>query len=225
MSQEKFARDIAAGRAIEFDFPVINEGIQSMLHQISDALLDHYQRMDLKEILYSMLKELIINGVKANMKHYYFSQSNIDSNSPESLARGYELLKEKLQESELNQFESIAQENGLQIHVSILHSQQRIITLVENNTPMTRFEDKRIREKFNKALHYDSIAEFYMENADDFEGSGLGITMIVLMLKGNGIDPHAFTVNTQDDRSTVAKVELPLVAEYVIARNRTDGDG
>jgi hypothetical protein len=211
--------DIANGVDIHFEFPVLSVGMQDALHFVLNALLEKYGREDLHETLYSALKEMVINGVKANMKHHFFLQSGYSLDSPEDLLKGYAELKEKLNERELDRFEGLAREHKLRIQLSILHSQERIITLVENNTPMMPVEDQRIREKFSKALGYDSIVEYYMDNADDIEGSGLGITMIVLMLKANSIDPHAFTVNTSNSSSTVARIEVPLARASEISRN------
>ena len=209
---------INSGQPLEIDFPIINESIQNALHFTIDSLLTKYKKLDLREVLYSSLKELVINGVKANMKHYFFKEANINIKSRKSLMEGYKLLREKLNVKELAKFEVIAKENDLEIHVTMLHSKQRIILLVENNTPLSKYEDERIRNKFDNALKYDSLADFFIEAGDDFEGSGLGITMIVLMLKGRGIDPHAFTIDTQDEQSTVAKIEFPLKAGVSLIR-------
>jgi len=219
LNEKQVIESIKNGKPVELTFPVINNTIQEAFHFIFTNLLEHYDRVDLMEVMYSTFKELVINGIKANIKHYYFKEQQIDMDSQESVQKGYSLLKEKLNDVELYKFEEIAQHNNLELKISILHSFERIITLVENNTPMSAMEDKRIRDKFSKALKYDNIAEFYMDYADDIEGSGLGITMIVLMLKGQGIDPHAFTINTQNKKSTIAKIEFPLNDNYTINRN------
>ena len=213
---------IASGEDISFDFPVLNVTIQEALHFVLDALLEKYQKTDLHEALYSSLKEMIINGVKANMKHHFFNEAGYSAESPEDMAKGYTELQNKLNERELERFEGLARQHKLRIQLSILHSPERIIALVENNTPMMPVEDERIREKFTAALGYDSIAEFYMDNADDIEGSGLGITMIVLMLKANNIDPHAFTIDTSKNQSTIAKIDIPLSSKTDITRNLPD---
>ena len=44
-------------------------------------------------------------------------------------------------------------------------------------------EDKRIRGKFAKGSQYDNIAEFYMDTMDNAEGAGLGITLILMLIK------------------------------------------
>jgi hypothetical protein len=218
LDERKISECIRKGRAIEIDFPMMNISIQQALHYILDALLLRYKRVDLKECIYSSIKELIINGIKANIKHTIFREEGIDPNDPESLRQGLLLLKEQMNDRNLNDFEKKAVENNLNIHVSILHSRQRIITLVENNTPLTPLENRRIREKFNAAQKYDSIADYYLNNQDDSEGEGIGITMIVLMLKGNHIDPHAFTIDLKKKDTTRAKIEFPMEIPPVLSR-------
>ncbi len=217
--KNKILKEIHKGEPVELVFPVINQSIQDVLHEVIDELLKKYNQEELTDAFYSSIKELIINGIKANVKHYYFLKKQISADSETELREGFEKIRHLMDEKGLEEFESIAKAEGLHINLSILHSSERILAIVENSSPLSEYEDKRIREKFNKALKYDSIVDYYMENADDTEGSGLGITMIVLMLKGNGIDPHAFTVDSKHPNSTIAKIEFPLT-EPDILRNQ-----
>lgn len=207
---------IRQGKEIEITFPVINRSIQQMIHIFLEELLEYYQRHDLMETLYSILKELIINGVKANMKHHYFPEDEVRQMSEED----HLCMKALLNEQELARFEEEARRTGHGIILTTRHSPERLLFLITNTSPITEDEDGRIRKKFQTALEYDSIAEYYLDHADDIEGSGLGITMIVLMLKANNIDPHAFTVNTADRKQTVAKLEFPLQEGYTLERDK-----
>lgn len=215
---EKLKELINNGQGIKITFPTINRNIEDSLKIILNELLAFYKRSDFMELMYSTLKELFINGVKANMKHYYFNEMAIDLSNPDHVKKGYEALKEKLNEKNLIIFDEIARAANLNIILTLHHSKDRLLALVENNSPMNSNEDERIRDKFQKALKYESIADYYMECGDDTEGTGLGISMIVLLLKGCGIDPHAFTISSKDS-TTVAKIEVPLHPGYVISRN------
>ncbi len=217
--QKTMLQNIEQGQPVELIFPVINQSIQSVIHTVIDALLEKYNKAELTDAFYSSIKEMIINGIKANVKHYYFLKNNIQADSEEDLKKGFEQIRYLMDEKGLEEFESIARKHNLHINVSILHNEERIMVIVENSSPLSEYEDLRIRDKFNKALRYDSIVDYYMENADDTEGSGLGITMIVLMLKGYGIDPHAFTVDSKNRKSTIAKIEFPI-SEPNILRNQ-----
>ncbi|OHD55032.1 MAG: hypothetical protein A2Y33_14585 [Spirochaetes bacterium GWF1_51_8] len=209
MKPTDIAERIDRGENVTFDLCVMDFEIQQYVHTLVQALIKTYTRPDLEEFIYSTLKEMIINGVKANLKHYLFRAKNIDD-AAEARGIGFDELKRLLDENELERFKEIAEIEGLKVHLTVMHSTERIMFLVENNTPMTQNERRRVREKFDCALQYDNIFEYYMGHADDMEGSGLGITMIVLMLKGIGVDPHSFSIHVQGRTSTVAKIQLPL---------------
>jgi hypothetical protein len=207
------------GKALEIVFPILNTPLQDSIHFVVDTILHHYGRVDMKECIYTSLKELVINGIKANIKHVIFKQHRINQENEKSFNRGLDLLKDLMNEKNIGDLEKIAIDKNLHIKLNILHSTDRIILIVENNTPMTANEEKRVREKFEAALKYESIADYYMNNLDDSEGQGIGITMIVLMLKGNQIDPHAFTFDMKKSNSTRAKIEFPIKDPPVISRN------
>ncbi|MFC1504535.1 hypothetical protein ACFL6D_03875, partial [Spirochaetota bacterium] len=186
---------------------------------VIDKLLEQYNRIDLKECIYSTMKELIINGIKANIKHTIFKEKHINHNSEKSLSKGLVSLKKLLEEKNLHELEKKAIENNLFIKLTIVHSPNRIISFIENNTEMTQKEDMRIREKFITALEYDNLADYYLNHVDEVEGMGLGITMIVLLLKGSNIDPHSFTIQTDRENITTAKIVFPISNDYVLERN------
>jgi hypothetical protein len=219
VSDSNIDKIIDTGKPIDIDLHICTDEDKNHLFLLLSKVLEKYGKIDLVEAIHSSLIELVINGVKANMKHYYFNAAKIDPKSEESLRKGYKLLKEKLNIIELKKFKPIAKKEMLKIHISIIHSIKKLLIFVENNTPLTNFEDRRIREKFGKALAYDSIADFYMDAGDDIEGSGLGITMIVLMLKGQDIDPHAFTINTSNQKTTLARIEFPLKGQSISRYN------
>jgi Lhr-like helicase len=210
MSKKSIQERIRQGKRIVTYFPVMNRRVQEKVHFIVNELLEKYDRPDLKEVAYSALKEIIINGVKANLKHYLFKTQLAGENvSDEERKKVLAMLKNNLNERELERFYSVALHEKLRVRVRIDHDESQIRFRVTNNTQMTEEENNRIIEKFKQALEYNNLAEYYMNFADDMEGSGIGITMIVLMLKNVGLDPYLFTVSTER-KITVAKVELPL---------------
>ena len=63
------------------------------------------------------------------------------------------------------------------------------------------------------------ILEFSVQFADETEGKGLGLAMIVLLIKDLGFDSSFFRVYKKPDR-TVARLEFPLSADYTPIRSR-----
>jgi hypothetical protein len=68
-------------------------------------------------------------------------------------------------------------------------------------------------------MGYNDIAEFYMDNMDNTEGAGLGIALIIILLKNDSIDPNLFRIITKADK-TVARIEIPFTPDYVTLRER-----
>jgi len=88
---------------------------------------------------------------------------------------------------------------------------------VINNTPIAKEEERSLREKLERGMAYDDIAQFYMDNSDNSEGAGLGLALILIMLKGEGIDPNYFRIIIGKE-TTTARVEIPLSPDFVSKR-------
>ena len=58
---------------------------------------------------------------------------------------------------------------------------------VRNNSELTAFEYKRIHDKIVKAHQYSSIEEAFSQILDDTEGAGLGLIIMILMLRKIGL--------------------------------------
>ncbi|HMV45873.1 MAG TPA: histidine kinase, partial [Leptospiraceae bacterium] len=90
---------------------------------------------------------------------------------------------------------------------------------VTNNTPVIKAEELRMREKMKKAMSYNDIAEFYMDNMDNTEGAGLGIALIMILMKNESLDPNLFRIVTKPTE-TIARIEIPFNSDYVSFRNK-----
>ena len=73
--------------------------------------------------------------------------------------------------------------------------------------------------KLHAGMQYEDLVAFYMDNADNTEGEGMGLVMIILMLKGENIDPGNFRIEAYEDK-TSARLEIPFNENYVNMRDR-----
>jgi hypothetical protein len=70
-------------------------------------------------------------------------------------------------------------------------------------------------------MGYNDIAEFYLDQAmsgGETEGAGLGLALIIILLKGENVDPKYFRIMIDKER-TVARMEIPFTDRFVSKRD------
>jgi hypothetical protein len=190
------------------------------LGYIVEQILKKYGRDDMIGPVYTSVKELSLNGAKANFKRILFEDEKIDGEDETEYDRGMDLFKQQLNEQWVLEYGKKSKERKLYVDIFFDFNRDRLIVEVLNNRPISQKEDKRIREKFHTAMRYDDIAQFYMEGGDSSEGAGMGIVLVTMMLKAQDIDPHLFTIRSDYREKTLARVEFPLSADYQPNRQR-----
>lgn len=213
-------RFIKEGKYFFIKFYGISEEIERRVNIVISKIFEQYGREDLVDIIYTCTKELILNASKANIKRIVFEENNIDISDEKSFLMGMIKFKEELSEMKLPKYISKLANKDLYISVAFYHSPDGVRIEVVNNVNITEFEDKRIREKLKKAMGYDDISQFYLEQGDELEGAGLGIALIVMLLKGVGINPSLFRISGPNNNYVLARIEVPLTDKYVSVRQQ-----
>ncbi len=190
------------------------------LNLIILRLLNRYNKLDMTATLYTCIKELAVNGAKANIKRILFDEVKIDLENESDYRRGLEMFKEKLTDKFINEYAQKAKDRGLFVDIKFEYDDSKLIVEVLNNSALTKREDERIREKFRDGLRYDNIGELYMEMQDNQEGAGMGIALILMMLKSENVDPHFFTIYSDYQNKTIAKIIFPMATNF--QSDRTD---
>lgn len=187
---------------------------------IIEKILEKYGKQNLKSALYTAVKELAVNGTKANMKAIFFEENNWDMNDPSDYEVGTTKYKELFSEAWASEYGKKSARKGRYVKLTFTHSEDGFCVEVVNNTPISKHDEKRLREKLAKTMKYEDIVQFYMEQSNDSdEGAGMGIALIVMLLKGEGIDPNYFRIGIVD-RITTSRIEVPFTSDYVFLRDR-----
>ncbi|GBF48872.1 hypothetical protein LPTSP4_03720 [Leptospira ryugenii] len=196
----------------------MNRQLEQYVLGLITEILNSHENQRFVEMLYTISKELTINGIKANQKRVFFEDEGLDIMNAEDYDKGIKEYSKKFSEKMAEEYGRRCLARGVFVQLKFHYCKDGMMVEVTNNTPVIKTEEIRMREKMKKSMGYNDIAEFYMDNMDNTEGAGLGIALIMILMKNEGIDPNLFRIITHADR-TVARVEIPFTESYVSIRS------
>jgi hypothetical protein len=165
----------------------------------------------------------MINATKANLKRVLFEDSHLDINNEEAYVQGMISFRNYLNEASYAEHLPALKNRGYWVEIRFEYSEDGVRIEVFNHARMTDLENKRLRDKLKKAMQYEDIATYYIEQGDELEGAGMGIALIVMLLKGIGVDPAYFRIGNTSNDTTVARLEIPFTANFHSLRERKEG--
>lgn len=207
------------GRILSLKTHRMTRSVEEHIQEAIELILDKVTYPTLVPTIYTIVKELSINACKANQKRIFFEEKGYDLTDATQYIKGVSEYRQLFSESMAEEFGQKAKKKGYYCLISFDYSMDGIRIEVINNTPVTPQEEKSLREKLEKGMQYADIAQFYMDNADNTEGAGLGLALILIMLKGEGIDPSFFRIGIRKE-STIARLEIPLTTNFKSARDK-----
>lgn len=171
--------------------------------------------------LYTIIKELVINGCKANQKRIFFEEHNYNIYNEDDYKKGMEEYKKNFSEEMAIEYGKKAKQKGLFVMIDFEFDEDGLRIEVINNTTIAKQEEKIMREKLKRAMGYNDLAEFYMDQAmlGESEGAGLGLALVIILLKGEGIDPNYFRIIIDKDK-TIARLEIPFTENFISKRKK-----
>ncbi len=162
----------------------------------------------LQDALAYCLRELAVNAKKANTKRVYFQEKGLNLKNDEQYAEGMQTFKQETLDN-INHYLEMQKEAGLWVKV-VFHAKGRVLNLyVINNTPITKKEQIRVYDRIARSRAFDSLEEALTTVLDDSEGAGLGIVILVLMLKKLGLSEDAFDIDAEEEQ-TIARISVPM---------------
>ncbi len=217
--EENLRTVITHGKTIRLISYAMSSYVEKVMDKAITFILDKYDKPDLKTIVYTCTKELVINGTKANIKRIFFEEQGLDINNDEDYAKGMALYKDMMKEEITLEYGKKSKLRGLFVKISFVYDKDVLKVEVLNNTHITDQEEKRLRDKFALIMQYTDLMQYYMDHGDNTEGAGMGLALIMTLLMAQGIDPGFFRVGIAKNE-TIARIEFPLDSSYVCERDR-----
>jgi hypothetical protein len=194
----------------------VSDSVEYRVKEVLNLIFQKYKKASLIPPVYTCIKELLINAVKANFKNIYF-EGYSSKNKSENIIEydlALKLFKLELSRENAKYLEKLARKFEMKAEVLLYMKDDTLHVVVVNPVEMTAREKNNVQHKLECARKYEDIAEYFLENVDDSdnvdEGAGLGIIMISMMLRNMGVAEDDFAIKSENNKTT-ASIKIPLI--------------
>ncbi len=207
INKKTVSEKIKNGEPITLSFSYVNEKVLMALNSILVKILSKNDQIYLLNSAITILREIIVNALKANAKRVFFIKNDLDINDENHYKKGMIKFKKQV----IGEFEKIEADllrSDFYVKIIFTYNPAEIQIMVINNSSILEDELKRIKFRISKAIQYNDFSEAYEEIEDDSEGAGLGIVLAVLLLKNMGIDPSNYAIEKLG-KTTQTSLSIP----------------
>jgi hypothetical protein len=172
-------------------------------------ILEKYNKDDWFIPIFSCLKELTTNAIKANAKKVLTDEGIIKKE--DDVVEVIRKIRSILNERANLEYGLKIKKKKLSTRIYFQFKPGMLIIQVINNLPLSVKELKRLGDRIEQSAKYDNLAEIYLDCPDpEAEGMGLGISMVVTLLKSINISHRNFSIRTDRVGKTYAQMDIPL---------------
>lgn len=224
MEQEKAAVDIEKIRqAIKSGIPItittwtLPHEMGIYMEDVLRVFLNEVGQSQMVDNLAYCLKELTNNAKKANTKRVYFEDKGLDINDPDDYAEGMKNFKVETVNN-IKYYLQQQRRRDMYIKFSLQTKNSKLKIEVRNKNELTVFEYKRIHDKITRGLQYETVAQGMNDLLDDSEGAGLGLVIMILVLRKIGLTEDNYQVLSENGE-TITRLILPFDAQTLETMN------
>jgi putative nucleotidyltransferase with HDIG domain len=208
VDEAKIKKAVQSGIPLTITTFTLPHEIEVYIEEVLAVFLKQVDQEKLRDYVVYCVQELAVNAKKANTKRVYFTERGLDLSNPNDYKEGMTHFKE-VTLSNIGHYLQLQKEKGLYIKL-ILQIKKNIIHIeIRNNVAVTRTELIRIHDKLARSRQYSSLEDALSQVLDDSEGAGLGLVILVLMLKKMGLDEDCFDI-LGTEKETIARLLIPL---------------
>jgi len=207
---KKAAHNAIALNILTYTLP---HDIEVYMEEVLDVFLAELGQKKLKDYLIYCLRELAVNAKKANTKRVYFDSRGLDINDADQYEEGMQTFKQDTMDN-IAWYLQKQKEKGYYVKIIFQAKGSNIILEVRNNVEINKKEYVRIHDKLARSRKYTSLEEALSQVLDPSEGAGLGLVILVLMLKKIGLDEDCFDIWAENGE-TVARITVPVAATKI----------
>ncbi|MGP1577839.1 MAG: HDOD domain-containing protein [Treponema sp.] len=217
INTEKIRQAIQMGVPISINTYTLPRETEAYIMTVARIFLKTVHKEAIEDYIIYCLNELTTNAKKANTKRMYFQEKGFDIYDQTAYDEGIKNFKQESL-SNIGYYLEQQKKHGLYIKVVMQAKKDVLIFEVRNNVQMVATEFKRIFDRMVVAREYDSVDEAFLQAIDNTEGAGLGLIIMLLMLKKIGLKENAFELISSEN-VTVSRITIPRdfeLTKYVV---------
>lgn len=194
ISPENYKAAFNNGEAVSIQFKQFSGESEAALVKLTRRFLEYHDQLYVKETVMTVLKELVNNAVKANIKRIYFIRNNLNINNSGQYNKGMESFKQETYlTGDTKYFDSLLT-SDLYVQVFFSSNESSLNIKILNNSSILDAELEKINSRIAKAYSYEDISEAFEDILDDSEGAGLGLVMTTMLLKNSGLPADSLKI-------------------------------
>ncbi len=201
-NSSKLTDDFDRGEEVFISFQYVSKGVESDINSLLAKILSRYDKLYLYEALEPVVRELVQNAVKANMKRVYFTSMNLDIADDADYEKGMREFRRVAYHPEL--LKDMLMNSIYRIVVKIRKRDAGMDIDIINNARIMPRELERLHYRIEKAVQCRNFTEAYENVYDATEGAGLGIILSAMLLKNAGMDVRIITLAPEVDSMKVS---------------------
>ncbi len=205
---EKIKTAVHAGVPLSITTYTLPHSMEVYMNDVVTIFFKELHQEQMIQYIVYCQNELITNAKKANTKRVYFKERRLNIENPDDYKDGMKMFKSDTL-SNISYYLSKQKSEGLYVRF-IIQAKDSIIRMeVQNNSKLTYSEFKRIHDKICRAQQYTSVEDSLDSVLDDSEGAGLGLIIMILMLRKLGMTENNFQILCVNG-ITITRLFLPI---------------
>lgn len=184
---------------------------ENFLTDILGLILDEIAKENLFGYLRYCYKELLGNAKRANIKRIYFNEMKLDIHNENDYRQGMNAFKHELMNN-YEHYTNMLSEKKYYVRTLYKIENDVFEFTVINNAVILDTELTSAQQKIHSAREFHTIEDAFSTIQQDHEGAGLGIIIMILMLRKIGLRKDNFNIyRTDNETITVLKIPLSLI--------------
>ena len=202
---DKIKESVQTGVPFSIKVYEISHEVQEYIDAVVTSFLKEIDFKSCSDFICYCVKELSDNAVKANFKHIYFDEKHIDI---ESYSEAVQAFRGEVVDNYAHYVEK-CKKKDIYVCITFFVKNSSFIIDVTNNTSLSVWEYKRMHDKLSRSQLYKSVEEGMSDILDSSEGAGLGLVIMILVLRRLGVSEENFVIGS-DEGMTSTRIIIPF---------------